>query len=53
MGVVSRTIMREVSAYRWGEDAIAGFRRRRTRLWCLGLSLWNGHDPISKSGCSV
>ena len=34
-------------AYRWGEDAIAGFGDERL-LWCLGLSLWNGHDPILK-----
>jgi hypothetical protein len=34
-------------AYRWGEDAIAGFGDDRL-LWCLGLVLWNGHDPILK-----
>jgi hypothetical protein len=34
-------------AYRWGEDAIAGFGDDRL-LWCLGLALWNGHDPILK-----
>jgi hypothetical protein len=34
-------------AYRWGEDAIAGFGDDRLR-WCLGLALWNGHDPILK-----
>ncbi len=34
-------------AYRWGEDGIAGFGDDRLR-WCLGLALWNGHDPILK-----
>jgi hypothetical protein len=34
-------------AYRWGEDAIAGFSDDR-QLWCLGLALWNGNDPILK-----
>jgi hypothetical protein len=34
-------------AYRWGEDAIAGFSDDR-QLWCLGLALWNGHDSIIK-----
>ncbi len=34
-------------AYRWGEDAIAGFSDERA-LWCLGLALWNGHDPFIK-----
>ncbi|MGI4746605.1 MAG: MGH1-like glycoside hydrolase domain-containing protein [Janthinobacterium lividum] len=34
-------------AYRWGEDAIAGFGDERLR-WCLGIALWNGHDPILK-----
>ena len=34
-------------AYRWGEDAIAGFGDDRL-LWCLGLALWNGRDPILK-----
>ena len=34
-------------AYRWGEDAIAGFGQRQLR-WCLGVALWNGHDPILK-----
>ena len=34
-------------AYRWGEDAIAGFGDRELR-WCLGRALWNGHDPILK-----
>jgi hypothetical protein len=34
-------------AYRWGEDAIAGFGDDRLR-WCLGLALWNGQDSILK-----
>jgi hypothetical protein len=34
-------------AYRWGEDAIAGFSDCHL-LWCLGLALWNGNDPIIK-----
>jgi hypothetical protein len=34
-------------AYRWGEDGMAGFCDIEQRL-CLGLSLWNGHDPILK-----
>ena len=34
-------------AYRWGEDGIAGFCDR-TQQVCLGLALWNGHDPILK-----
>ena len=34
-------------AYRWGEDSLAGFGERHLR-WCLGLALWNGHDPIIK-----
>jgi hypothetical protein len=34
-------------AYRWGEDALAGFADDRL-LWCLGLALWNGNDPIIK-----
>ena len=34
-------------AYRWGEDAIAGFCDER-QLWCMGLGLWNGNDPIIK-----
>ena len=34
-------------AYRWGEDALAGFGEEKLR-WCLGLALWNGHDPILK-----
>src|ERR1700722_10289237 len=34
-------------AYRWGEDGLAGFSDIEQRL-CLGLALWNGHDPILK-----
>src|SRR4029450_11361335 len=34
-------------AYRWGEDGMAGFSDVEQRL-CLGLALWNGHDPILK-----
>jgi len=34
-------------AYRWGEDALAGFSDDRQFL-CFGLGLWNGHDPIIK-----
>ena len=34
-------------AYRWGEDGLAGFCDVEQRL-CLGLALWNGHDPILK-----
>jgi Glycosyl hydrolase family 63 C-terminal domain len=34
-------------AYRWGEDAIGGFSDDQLLL-CLGLALWNGHDPILK-----
>ena len=34
-------------AYRWGEDGIGGFGDERLR-WCLGVALWNGHDPILK-----
>ena len=34
-------------AYRWGEDSLAGFCDIEQRL-CLGIALWNGHDPILK-----
>ena len=34
-------------AYRWGEEAIAGFCDDKQQL-CLGLALWNGQDPILK-----
>ncbi len=34
-------------AYRWGEDAIAGFCDDRQR-WCLAPALWNGRDTILK-----
>ncbi len=34
-------------AYRWGEDGLAGICDIQQRL-CLGLALWNHHDPILK-----
>ena len=34
-------------AYRWGEEALAGFCDDQQRL-CFGLGLWNGQDPILK-----
>ena len=34
-------------AYRWGEDGLGGWCDERC-LWCLGLALWNGRDPILK-----
>jgi hypothetical protein len=34
-------------AYRWGEDGLAGFCDIEQRM-CLGLTLWNGRDPILK-----
>jgi hypothetical protein len=34
-------------AYRWGEDAIAGWTDRY-QLLVFGLALWNGRDPILK-----
>ena len=34
-------------AYRWGEDAIAGFADDKLAV-CLGVALWNGADPILK-----
>jgi len=34
-------------AYRWNEDGIAGVCDRHQMI-CLGLALWNGHDPILK-----
>jgi hypothetical protein len=34
-------------AYRWNEDALAGFCDREQHL-CLGLALWNERDPILK-----
>jgi len=34
-------------AYRWGEDGIGGFSDEQQQI-CLGLALWNGHDPILK-----
>ncbi len=35
------------TAYRWGEDGLAGFCDVEQRL-CIGLSLWNGRDPMLK-----
>src|SRR5262249_19582748 len=34
-------------AYRWNEDALAGFCDRDQYL-CLGVALWNERDPILK-----
>lgn len=34
-------------AYRWNEDGMAAFSDLK-QTWCLGLSLWNGRDPILK-----
>lgn len=34
-------------AYRWNEDALAGFCDTNQHL-CFGLALWNGRDPILK-----
>ncbi len=34
-------------AYRWGEDGLAAFSDIEQRM-CLGLTLWNGRDPILK-----
>jgi hypothetical protein len=34
-------------AYRWNEDALAGFCDRDQHI-CLGIALWNGRDPILK-----
>ncbi|CAN5659946.1 glucosidase [soil metagenome] len=35
------------TAYRWGEDGLAGFSDIEQHL-CLALTLWNGRDPILK-----
>ena len=35
------------TAYRWGEDGLAGFCDIEQSL-CLGLALWNGRDPYLK-----
>jgi hypothetical protein len=35
------------TAYRWGEDGLAGFCDIEQNL-CLGLALWNGRDPFLK-----
>ena len=34
-------------AYRWNEDGLCGLSDREQFL-CLGLSMWNGQDPILK-----
>ena len=34
-------------AYRWNDDGMAGFCDR-DQTWCLGISVWNGVDPILK-----
>jgi hypothetical protein len=34
-------------AYRWNEDGLAGISDER-QLFCFGLALWNGVDPIIK-----
>ena len=34
-------------AFRWNEDGMAAFSDLK-QTWCLGLSLWNGRDPILK-----
>jgi hypothetical protein len=34
-------------AYRWSEDGMAGVCDER-QLFCFGLAMWNGHDPILK-----
>ncbi len=34
-------------AYRWGEDAIAGYADAQCRA-VLGLAVWNGQDPVIK-----
>jgi hypothetical protein len=35
------------TAYRWGEDGIAGISDDKQQL-CLSLALWNGRNPILK-----
>ena len=35
------------TAYRWGEDGLAGFCDIEQNL-CLGVALWNGRDPFLK-----
>ncbi|MBB3751340.1 hypothetical protein FHT44_003835 [Mycolicibacterium sp. BK634] len=34
-------------AYRWSEDGLAGWCDDEQTI-CLGVALWNGHDPILK-----
>ncbi len=45
-GHVSHDISRSY-AYRWGEDAIAGFCDA-DQILCLAPAFWNGRDPIIK-----
>ena len=40
--------MSRSKAYRWGEDAIAGFCDRYQVL-VFGMVFWNGYDPILKT----
>ena len=39
--------MARSQAFRWGEDAIAGWCDSQ-QILCFGLALWNGNDPILK-----
>jgi hypothetical protein len=39
-------------AYHWGEDGLTGTSDDQQRL-CFAIALWNGKDPISRSGCSA
>jgi len=39
-------------AYQSGEDGIAGFCDDNMLL-CFSVAMWNGKDPILKSGCSA
>ena len=36
-----------VRPYRWNEDGMGGICDDR-QIFCFGLALWNGHDPILK-----
>jgi hypothetical protein len=38
-------------AYRWNEDGLAGISDDQ-QILCFALPLWNGKDPILKSGSS-
>ncbi len=46
-GTLHRTTRLARSAYRWGEDGLAGVCDDQQRL-CFALALWNGRDPILK-----